>query len=453
MGLLNLARRAFGGSTPLAPRAAVHSSEGGVVIRSPQDLADYLRAGRETASGAVVSPDSAMRVAAVFGCVRIIAGAVATMPLNLKRRVDERTREDASDHALWPVLRRRPNRWMTPSGFRRMMTAHVLLRGNAYALIVRSGERVLELIPMHPDRVTVKQLDDLSLVYTYTRKDGRQLVLPQHDVFHLIGLTLDGITGVSVIEYARETIGLAIQTERHGATVFKNGTQLGAVLKHPGKLGKDGQDSLRESLEAYRGAENAHKTLIIEEGMDYIALGMTAEDAQYIETRKFSRGDIAMFFGVPPHMIGDTEKATSWGSGIEQQSLGFVAYTLQDWLTTWEETIARDLLTAANDNNVFAKFNPAGLVRGDIKTRYAAYATGRQWGWLSVNDIRELEDLNPIENGDTYLEPLNMVPVGTDRTGLNDPENEDVRNNVVALLARVGRMTEAEITAALGVAA
>jgi len=400
----------FGGRSD-GPRAATQSGGGGVTITTAAQLSEYLSSGAGmSASGAAVTPETAMRVAAVFGCVRIISGAVATMPLALKRRVDARTRQDASDHSLWRVLRKRPNRWMTPSGFRRMMTAHVLLRGNAYALIVRSGNRVVELIPLHPDRVRVVQADDLGLVYTYTRKDGVQATLQQSEVFHLIGLTLDGVNGVSVIQHARESIGLALTAEKHGNTTFANGTVLGAVLKHPKTIGKEAQEALQASLDRYRGAENAGKTLILEEGMDWTPLGMTAEDAQYIETRKFTRSDIAMFFGVPPHMIGDTEKSTSWGTGIEQQSLGFVAYTLQDWLTAWEETIGRDLIS---EDDIYAKFNPAGLLRGDINSRYAAYSTARQWGWLSINDIRELEDLNPIENGDDYLQPMNMEPAGT----------------------------------------
>ncbi len=411
MGLLDLFRRRPETVAAANPRAVVQSGDGGRSIRTAAELDEYLREGGGLSeSGASVTPRSAMQVAAVFGCVRIITGAVSTMSLGLKRRVDARTREDASDHPMWRVLRKKPNRWMTASAFRRMLTAHVLLRGNAYAMIVRSGRKVLELIPMHPDRVSVAQGDDLGLVYTYTRKDGRQVTLPQEDVFHLIGMTLDGVTGISVIEYARESIGLALTAELHGNKVFANGTHLGGVLKHPKSLGAEALAHLRASLESYRGAENAAKNLILEEGMDYAPLGMTAEDAQYIETRKFTRSDIAMFFGVPPHMIGDTEKSTSWGSGIEQQSLGFVAYTLQDWLTAWEETIGRDLIP---EDDVYAKFNPASLLRGDINSRYAAYATARQWGWLSINDIRELEDLNPIPNGDDYLQPMNMEPAGS----------------------------------------
>lgn len=228
----------FGGAKPPAasPRASFQDAGGGIVITTAQQLEEALRSGTVTASGAAVTPDSAMRVAAVYACVRIISGAVATLPLHIKRRVDERTREDASDTPIWTVLRRRPNRWQTPSQFRRMLQAHLLLRGNAYAMIVRSRGLVQELIPLHPDRVEVRQTDDLALEYIYTRQDGRRIRLRQDEVFHLVGLTLDGVHGVSAIAYARETIGLSLAMEDHGAATFRNGARVSGVLKHPNKL-------------------------------------------------------------------------------------------------------------------------------------------------------------------------------------------------------------------------
>jgi len=340
--------------------------------------------------------------------VRIISGAVATLPLHIKRRVDARTREDASDAPIWRVLRRRPNRWQTPSQFRRMLQAHLLLRGNGYAMIVRSRGEVRELIPLHPDRVAVTQGDDLVLAYVYTRADGRRVSLGQAEVLHLVGLTLDGVHGVSAIAYARETIGLALAMEVHGATTFRNGARVSGVLKHPQKLGPEAVANLKAGLDAFRaGGEQEGKNLILEEGMDYSRIAMTAEDAQWIESRKFSRTDIAMFFGVPPHMIGDTEKSTSWGTGIEQQSIGFVAYTLEDHLTMWEEAIDRDLIGA--DDRLYARFNRAALVKGDIKARWEAYVKGLQWGVYSPNEIRALEDQNPRDGGDIYYPPPNMT--------------------------------------------
>ena len=345
------------------------------------------------------------------------------MPLHIKRRIDQRTREDASDHPLWSIFSRRPNRWQTPSQFKRMMTAHLLLRGNAYALIVRSRGAVKELIPLHPDRVECKQADSLALEYTYTRKDGRRIVLPQADVFHLVGLTLDGVHGVSVITYARETIGLSLAQEDHGATVFKNGARVSMVLSHKGKLGKEGVENLRSSLDEFRaGGEKEGKALILEEDMKADKLAMTSEDAQWIESRKFSRSDIAMFFGVPPHMIGDTEKSTSWGTGIASQTQGFVTFCAEDDLTTWEETINRDLV-AETDKDIYARFNRASLVKGDIKMRWEAHVKALQWGVMSPNEVRALEDLNPREGGDIYYPPPNTA--GDDKPEDDKPEREE----------------------------
>jgi len=416
---MNLWSRIFGGREPAAaPRASFQDASGGIVIDTPQKLEEVLRAGSITASGARVTPDSAMRVAAVYACVRIRSGVVANMPLHIKRRVDERTREDASDHPLWSVLRRKPNRWQTPSQFKRMLQAHLMLRGNAYAMIVRSVGKVKELVPLHPDRVECKQNDDLSIDYTYTRKDGRKIKLAQHEVFHLVGLTLDGVHGVSVITYARETIGLSLSMENHGATVFKNGARVSTVLIHPGKLGKEGLEFLRASLDDYRaGGESEGKALILEEKMDVKPLAMTAEDAQWIESRKFSRADIAMFFGVPPHMIGDTEKSTSWGTGIDAQTQGFVTFSAEDDLTTWEETVNRDLI-GEDEPLLYARFNRNALVRGDLKTRWEAYVKALQWGVYSPNKVLELEDENPREGGDIWYPPPNTA-------GNSDPKKDD----------------------------
>lgn len=419
---MNLWARIFGGGasrTP-EPRASVQDKGGGIVISTPQELEEALRTGSVTASGMTVTPDKAMRIAAVYACVRVRSGIVANMPLHIKRRMDDRRREDATDHPAWKLMRRRPNRWQTPAQFKRMMQAHLILRGNAYAMIVRSRGMALEMIPLHPDRVECKQNDDLSLSYVYTRKDGGKVNLSQSEVFHLVGLTLDGVHGVSAITYARETIGLSLAQETHGATVFKNGARVSNVLTHPGTLGQAGLEFLRASLDSYRaGGESEGKALILEEGMSVAPLAMTAEDAQWIESRKFSRTDIAMFLGVPPHMIGDTEKNTSWGTGIESQTQGFITFSAEDDLTIWEETINRDLI--GDETDIYARFNRAALVRGDIKARWEAYVKALQWGVYSPDEVRSLEDMNPREDGGggRYYEPPN-APGGADK-----PEKDD----------------------------
>jgi HK97 family phage portal protein len=389
------------------------------------EIGQALSGGRVTASGQTVGPETALQVAAVYACVRIISGAVATLPIHVKRRVDERTREDASNDPLWGLLRRKPNRWQTPSQFRRMMQAHLLLRGNAYALKMRSAfgdKQVMALVPLHPDRVKVEQRDDLSLVYTVSKKDGGATVYSQDDIMHLVGLTLDGVTGVSVITYARETLGLALAMEDHGAATFRRGLRASVVLKHPGRLGKEGLEFLKATLQEYRsGGDNEDKALILEEGMTSEKLSMTAEDAQWIESRKFSRTDIAMFFGVPPHMIGDTEKSTSWGTGIEQQSIGFTTYTLEDWLTTWEETINRDLIPPQK-LDLYARFNRAAIVKGDIAARWQSYVQALQWGVYSPNEVRALEDMNPRDGGDIFYDPPNTAgSSSSNRDNGNEP--------------------------------
>ncbi len=405
--------------TAPAPRASVATGDP-VILTTPAEIEEALRRGNSTASGQSVTPDSAMRTAAVYACVRLICGATSTMPRQLKRRVDARTREDASDHSLWEILNRRPNVWQKPSQFVQMMQAHVLLRGNGYAKITRGvrGE-VLALTPLNPDRVHTTQRDDLRKQHEWTRKDGSRFVFDQDEVMHLFGLTLDGITGVTPIRYARETIGLALAMEQHGGATFRNGAQVSGALKLPQgqTLGDEQRERLKGDMDDFRqGGSREGKVILLEDGLDYVRMALTAEDAQWIEGRKFSRSDIAMFFGVPPHMIGDTDKSTSWGTGIEAQTQGFVTFTLEPHLAMWEEAYNGDCLDAQRDRGIYVRLNRNALVRGDIKARWEAYVKAMQWGAMSPNEVRELEDQNPRDGGDIYYPPPNM----TAPTGGND---------------------------------
>jgi HK97 family phage portal protein len=398
-------------------------------LKDPR-LADFVR-GFEGPSGMAVNSESALRAAAVYGCVRLLSGAVATLPLDIKRKVGP-NRLDAEDLPLWSVIRRRPNRYMKPARFKRMLQTHILLRGNAYCLIIRDSlGRVKELLPLHPDRVEPKQ-DPASLliVYEYTQPDGSKVSYSQEKIFHLMGMTHDGIRGMSVLSYARETIGMSLATARHGSAFFRNGTNVGSVLTHPKQLGQEAADSLRESLEKYRGADSSNKTLVLEEDMKFERLGMTSTDAQFVETMVQSRTEIAMFFGVPPHMIGDTEKNTSWGTGIEALASGFVAFTLEDWLTEWEDAVNTDLI-GQDQSDVYARFNRAALVRGDYRTRWDGYVKGLQWGVYSPNDILAKEDENPRSDGqgDQYYDPPNKAG-GQAPPGDNQGDNQGNLNNV-----------------------
>jgi HK97 family phage portal protein len=252
-------------------------------------------------------------------------------------------------------------------------------------------------------------------------------------MFHLRGKSMNGITGMSVIGYARESLGLSIQSEKHAAKMFKNGTSIAGVIQHPKNIGETEIERLHAELEKFRGSENAYKNLVLENGMTYNKIDLSAVDLQFIQNREMTQTEVAMFFGVPPFMLGLTNKTTSWGAGIEQQGIGFVAYTLQPWLTMWQEAIERDLIPDS-EPRMYCRINPAGLIRGDIKTRYAAYAVGRMWGWLSANDVREKEDMDDIEDGDIYIVPANEVPANklgsadpADATGgaLDDPNETD----------------------------
>ena len=406
---------------------SIMAQDGGTIL-TVDDLAAMMRAGVETGSGVPVNEESALKVAAVFRCTSLISGAIATMPLHIKRRVDERTRLDASDNPLWGLLRKKPNPWQTPSQFRRYMQKSVLLREGGYARKVMSRGQVVALIPLHPDRVRVEQADDFTLLFRYTNKRGGQITIPQAEMFHLVGMPKsDGYTGHSVLGAAREAIGLSLAAERHGAALFKNGTNIAGILTAPKALGDEVIERLKTSLENFRGPGNAGKNLVLEEDLKYEPMGMSQEDAQFVQSREFQAQDIAMFFGVPPTMIGLTSKSTSWGTGVEQQSLGFVAYSLEDWLTTWEETIARDLI-GENQPDLYARFNRKALVRGDIKTRFGAYAQARQWSLYTINELRALEDENPIEGGDTLFAPGNAngaAPVSGKPADDNGDPNDD----------------------------
>lgn len=376
-------------------------------------IQEFLRSGgMSSAAGAVINPSSSSKVSAANRCSSLICSAVKTVPVDIKRRLDDKRREDASDHPLWTVLRRRPNDWQTPSQFRQYMQLCVLNRGNAIAQIVRGARnRIIALNPINPSWGELKQQPDLRVRFEFQAPGKPYQTLHPGEFLHLSGMSSDGFKGQSVISFARESLGLSIQSEKHAAKVFKNGIKLGSIFSHPKKLADNGVlERLKASLEDFRGASNAHKALFLEEGITHNDVSMTSVDAQFIQTREMTLLEIAMFYGVPPHLLGLTTKSTSWGSGIEQQGIAFVAYTLQDWFTMWQESLERDCLDFEDDADLYIRLNPAGLIRGDIKTRYAAYAIGRQWGWLSINDVREKEDQDPIENGDDYLVPLNMTP-------------------------------------------
>ena len=370
-----------------------------------------------TTSGKPVNEHTAMQMTAVYSCVRILAEAVAGLPLHLYKYTESGGKEKAISHPLYFLLHDEPNPEMSSFVFRETLMTHLLLWGNAYAQIIRNGKgEVIALYPLMPNRMSVDRDSSGSLYYSYTRysdeaptMNGVTVTLRPSDVFHIPGLGFDGLVGYSPIAMAKNAIGMAIACEEYGAKFFANGAAPGGVLEHPGTI-KDPQ-KVRDSWNAaYQGSSNSHRVAVLEEGMKYQPIGISPEQAQFLETRKFQINEIARIFRVPPHMVGDLEKSSF--SNIEQQSLEFVKYTLDPWVIRWEQAISRALLRQDEKKLYFAKFNVDGLLRGDYVSRMNGYATARQNGWMSANDIRELENLDRIPpelGGDLYLINGNMT--------------------------------------------
>lgn len=368
-------------------------------------------------SGKPVNEHTAMQMTAVYSCVRILAEAVAGLPLHLYKYTDSGGKEKALSHPLYFLLHDEPNPEMSSFVFRETMMTHLLLWGNAYAQIIRNGKgEVIALYPLMPNRMSVDRDSSGNLYYSYTRysddaptMNGVSVTLRPSDVLHIPGLGFDGLVGYSPIAMAKNAIGMAIACEEYGAKFFANGAAPGGVLEHPGTI-KDPQ-KVRESWNAaYQGSSNSHRIAVLEEGMKYQPIGISPEQAQFLETRKFQINEIARIFRVPPHMVGDLEKSSF--SNIEQQSLEFVKYTLDPWVIRWEQAISRALLRSDEKKQYFSKFNVDGLLRGDYVSRMSGYATARQNGWMSANDIRELENLDRIPpelGGDLYLINGNMT--------------------------------------------
>ena len=365
--------------------------------------------GGNTLSGIFVNEEMAMTVSAVFACVRVTAEDVASLPLGLYRRL-ERGKEKAHDRPLHYLIHDSPNPDMTAFAFKECMMTNLLLWGNAYAQIIRDKHRnIISLHPLLSSRVIVKKNAEGKRVFIYTNDKGVSYELAREQVFHVAGIGYDGLTGMSPISIAREAVGLAKTTEIYGNTFFKNNARPGVVLEHPGQL-KD-PENVRQSWEkVYKGANNANKIAVLEEGMKLREIGIPQKDAQFLETRQFQLNEICRIFRVPPHLVADLSRSTF--SNIEHQSIDYVVHTLRPWLVRWEQAINLQLLHEWERGEYFSKFNVDALLRGDFETRMRGYSVGRQNGWYSANDIRELEDLNPIpteKGGDEYLVNGNMV--------------------------------------------
>ena len=387
----------LGGKSAGAPdvRASLPTGEA-MDLHDPR-LAEFITGGLVTAAGETVTPEKALRNPAVQRCVTLISGAMGMMPLGLFERGGQR--KPATEHSVGRLLGRRPNSFQTPSEFKRLLMVHALLHGNGYARIVRTGQNVSSLLPLVKHPVTPKQAADGTVTYEVSRGDGGKLVLPAEEVFHLRGMSLDGIVGVSPVKLAAEAVGLAFAAEKAAASIFSNGMMAGGALTMPGTLSDAAQARLKATMDAYRGSKGAGQWVLFEEGLELKQFGTSSKDAQHLEMRAHQIEEVLRVFGVPRSlaMMDDT----SWGSGIEALGRFFVSYGLAPWMTAWEEAIGRSLLTPAEAERLYANFDESVLLRGSMKEQAEFYAralgSGGHQPWATVEEVREQQNLPAID--------------------------------------------------------
>ena len=378
--------------------------------RSPWGNFWFSPVSRAGGAGVRVTPDSALSLPVVFACVRVLSESFGVLPMRMyQRNGNGRTR--IAKHWLLDLIGRRPNAYQTPYEWKTMVQSHLVLRGNAYNRIItnRAGD-ITDLLPMHPDRVKVEMLGDYDYRYIYTDRLGAQTTLTRADVWHLRGLSSDGIVGMSMIELAREAVGMGLAAQEFGARFFANDAKPGLWIEFPGTFkDKAARDQFKDSFQSAQTGMSRHKMAVLEAGMKIHELSVTNKDSQFLEARQFQVADIARMFRVPPHMVGDLSKASF--SNIEQQSLDFIMHTMTPWATLWESSQAANLLLEEDhDKGIEIEYDFAALLRGDQVARASYYHNGVLDGWLTRNEAREREGLEPIDGLDDPLRPLNMVP-------------------------------------------
>ena len=364
--------------------------------------------GGASSSGVNVTPENAIRVAAVYACVRVLSETFAQFPIHICKSQGMR-KVYTPEHPLNQVLGKRPNDWQTPFEFFEMMMGHLALRGNCYAQIV-PGElgAVTQLIPLRPDRMKVERLSNGRLLYLFREDSGSETKYGQDQIFHVRGMSSDGIVGNSPIQTMSDPIGFSIATDKYGSQFFRNSARPSGILRADGAIkAEEAQRMKNDWMAAHGGPDNAHRVAVLANGLQWQAIGISSEDAQLLETRQFQITEIARIFRVQPHMIGDLSNATF--SNIEQQSIDFVRYTMLPWVVRWEQAINRDLI--AEDETFYAKFCVEGLLRGDSSARSAYYRELINTGVMTINEARELEDMAPVEYGDVNLIQGAMIPL------------------------------------------
>ncbi len=395
------------------------------LLNPKQWLLDAI-SGNKTVINISVTEDSAMRQSAVYACVRILAETIASLPLNVyERKADGKFK--TIEHPLYEILHNKPNEYMTSFSWRETIMSTILLRGNTVNNITRNGKGdVIRVFPYPYSRVTI-EIKDGGVVYTYKNENNQNEVLDNDSVFHIPGLSFNGIIGLSPITYAKEAIAYGIALEQFGEYFFENRTNIGGIAKHPGKLSEQGSDNLRKSLnDTYAGLGNSHKLMLLEEGMEFMPVTIAPADAQYLELRKFQLEEIARIFRVPPHLLQDLTRSTN--NNIEHQSIDFVVHSVRPWLVRIEQAINSRLFKDSEKGKYFAEFVVDGLLRGDTASRWEAYAKAIQNGVYSPNDVLEFENKNPYKGGDKHFIQLNMQPVEMIGKIIEDGNREIVIN-------------------------
>lgn len=381
-------------------------------VSTPAELSQEIGLTYDTYTGKRVGSGRAMRLTAVFGCVRVLAESIGMLPCNIFKTTGK-GKEKASSERLQKLVSIKPNGYMTPQEFWELIIVCLCLRGNFYGYKVKALGEVVEILPLDPGSVQPKLNSKWEPVYQVTFPDGSTDVLGQDDIWHVRILTLDGLIGLNPIAYAREAISLGLATEEHGARLFSNGAVTSGVLETGQQLSDEAYQRLKNDFqEKHQGLGNAHKPMILEMGLQWKSMALNAEDSQFLETRKFQLEEICRLYRVPMHLVQNTDRATF--SNIEQLGMGFINYSLVPYLTRIEQRINIGLVRETKQGVYYAKFNVGALLRGDMKSRFDAYATAINWGMYSPNDCLELEDRNPRPGGDVYLTPMNMTTKPSD---------------------------------------
>ncbi len=367
---------------------------------------------QDTASGIAVTEWTAMNYSAFWAANRVIGEAVACLPLGLYKKLDNGAKKQITDHPVVPIIEVAPNPEMTPIVCTETTQIHATSWGNGWQEIERNGAgEPVALWPITPDRVTADRKKNGDIYYQVHNNNGPPTNIPARDMLHIPGLGFDGVMGYSVANIARDCLGLGLATERFGNTFFGNGGHPSGILSYEGVLKNEVKENIAETwFGSHGGPDRANKVAVLDRAAKYTPISIPPDDAQFLQTRQFNVLEIARWFNLPPHMLRDLEGANN--STLEQQAIEFVTYTLTPWLLRWQQEMRRKLLTPKEQKRLFFAHDRNPLLVGDVLTRFKSYALARQWGWMSANDCRKRENENPIENGDIYLEPVNMVPAG-----------------------------------------